>query len=129
MGSITGQKIDYSEKPAAHTQQTCTPPPAPLSWLNLDSFPPRPVVMITSGIINTKFDRRLQPPTADLSIITFCRSRSYSYGSEGGLKVSDYCIQSGREPQFRCSATFFLFFGHLSLRRIKANCGSKHKEI
>ena len=44
----------------------------PLPWLNSDSFPPRPVILITSGIINTKFDRRLQPLTVDLSIITFC---------------------------------------------------------
>ena len=51
---------------------------APLPWLNSDSFPPRPVIFITSGIINTKFDRRLQPLTVDLSIITYCRSRSYS---------------------------------------------------
>ena len=71
---------------------------APLPLLNWDSFPPRPMIFITSGIINTKFDRRLQPLTVDLSIITFCRSRSYSYGSEAGLKVSDYCIQSGPEP-------------------------------
>ena len=94
VGSIIGQKIDCNgvgapERPPAHTQQTFTqvpppppPPPflarAPLPWLNSDSFPPRPVIMITSGIINTKFDRRLQPLTVDLSIITFCRSWSYS---------------------------------------------------
>ena len=71
---------------------------APLPWLNSDSFPPRPMIFITSGILNTKFDRRLQPVSVDLSIITFCRSRSYSYGSEAGLTVSDYCIQSGPEP-------------------------------
>ena len=45
---------------------------APLPWLNSDSFLPRPVIMIMSGIINTKFDRRLEPLTVDLSIITFC---------------------------------------------------------
>ena len=67
---------------------------APLPWLNSDSFPPPP--MILSRV--AKFDRRLQPLTVDLSITTFCRSRSYSYGSEAGLKVSDYFIQSGPEP-------------------------------
>ena len=72
---------------------------APLPWLNSDSFPPRPMIFITSGIVNTKFDRRLQPLSVDLSIKPFCRSRSYSYGSEAGLKVSDYFIQSGPDPR------------------------------
>ena len=85
MGSITGQKIEYNGVGALRSQRHIpskhVPPPpgsrarAPLSWLNLDSFPPRPVIMITSGIINTKFDRRLQPLTADLSIITFCMQK------------------------------------------------------
>ena len=89
MGSIIGQKIDKNgvgalrgqrHIPSKHLPKYPPPPPlnprtrasAPLPWLNSDSFLPRPVIMIMSGIINTKFDRRLQPLTVDLSIITFC---------------------------------------------------------
>ena len=136
MGSITGQKIGYSEKPAAHTQQTCTPPPpgsrarVPLSWLNLDSFPPRPVVMITSGIINTKFDRRLQPVTVDLSIIAFCVQKPIVLVRVRSRAKSIRLLHPKRtRASISLFGNIFLVFGHLSLRGIKANCGSKHKEI
>ena len=67
---------------------TQVPPPplarAPPPWLNSDTFPPRPVIMITSGIINTKFDRRLQPLIVDLSIITFCVQEPIVLGPKPG---------------------------------------------
>ena len=144
MGSIIGQKIDYNgvgapERRPAHTQQKftqVTPPPppslarAPLPWLNLDSFPPRPVIMITSGIINTKFDRRLHPLTVDLSIIAFCVQEPIVLVRVPRRAKSMRLLHPKRtRASISLFGNIFLFFGHLSLRRNKANCGDKHKEI
>ena len=134
MGSIIGQKIDKNgigalrgqrHIPSKHLPKYPPPPHprprarAPLPWLNSDSFLPRPVIMIMSGIINTKFDRRLQPLTVDLSIITFCVQEP----------IVLIRVRSRTRASISLFGNIFLIFGHLSLRRNKTNCGSKHKEI